>query len=142
MCRVKHLLAGKGSNVYSIDPDQTVLEALQNMAEHRIGALLVMRNEKLLGIISERDYARKVILLGQHSNDTPVKEIMSSTPVSVTPEESVEACMKLCTEGRFRHLPVEQSGRVVGVISIGDLVKAVIDDQATEIEQLQHYIVS
>ncbi len=142
MRQVKHLLASKGSNVYSIDPNQPVLEALQRMAEYRIGALLVMRNKKLLGIISERDYARKVILLGQHSNDTPVKEIMSSAPVSVTPDESIEACMKLCTEGRFRHLPVEQSGQIVGVISIGDLIKAVIDDQATEIKQLQRYIIS
>jgi len=142
MCQVKHLLKGKGSDIYSIDPDQPVLEALQHMAQHQVGALLVMRDDQLLGIISERDYARKVILLGQHSNDTPVKEIMSPTPVTVSPEESVEACMKLCTEGRFRHLPVEQSGRVVGVISIGDLIKAVIDDQATEIEQLQRYIVS
>lgn len=140
MRQVKHLLESKGSGVHAIAPEQSVLSALQRMAELRIGALLVMRGNELLGVVSERDYARKVALQGRASSDTPVREIMSAPALTVSPEESVEACMRLCTDGRVRHLPVVERGAVVGVISIGDLVKAVIDDQAVEIEHLQRYI--
>lgn len=140
MRQVKHLLESKGSGVHAIAPEQSVLSALQRMAELRIGALLVMRGNELLGVVSERDYARKVALQGRASSDTPVREIMSTPALTVSPEESVEACMRLCTDGRVRHLPVVERGAVVGVISIGDLVKAVIDDQAEEIEHLQRYI--
>jgi CBS domain-containing protein len=140
MRQVKHLLESKGSGVHVIAPEQSVLSALQRMAELRIGALLVMRGNELLGVVSERDYARKVALQGRASSETPVREIMSTPALTVSPEESVEACMRLCTDSRVRHLPVVERGAVVGVISIGDLVKAVIDDQAEEIEHLQRYI--
>jgi CBS domain-containing protein len=140
MRQVKHLLESKGSGVHAIAPEQSVLSALQRMAELRIGALLVMRGNELLGVVSERDYARKVALQGRASSETPVREIMSTPALTVSPEESVEACMRLCTDSRVRHLPVVERGAVVGVISIGDLVKAVIDDQAEEIEHLQRYI--
>jgi CBS domain-containing protein len=140
MRQVKHLLESKGSGVHAIAPEQSVLSALQRMAELRIGALLVMRGNELLGVVSERDYARKVALQGRASSETPVREIMSTPALTVSPEESVEACMRLCTDSRVRHLPVVERGTVVGVISIGDLVKAVIDDQAEEIEHLQRYI--
>ena len=112
------------------------------MAERRVGALLVMRGEELLGVISERDYARKVILQGRSSSDTAVADIMGSPPLTVAPDTDVFDCMRLCTDSRIRHLPVVQDGKVVGVISIGDLVKAVIDAQAEQIEHLQRYITS
>ncbi len=110
------------------------------MADYRVGALLVMRGDRLEGIVSERDYARKVILQGRASASTPVSEIMSAQPVTVKPETEVLECMRLCTHSRIRHLPVIEDGRVAGLISIGDLVKAVIDEQAEQIEQLQRYI--
>jgi CBS domain-containing protein len=110
------------------------------MATHHVGALLVMEGESLLGIISERDYARKVILNHRSSHDTPVGDIMSAPPVTVAPEETVHRCMEIMTQHRFRHLPVVKSGRVVGMLSIGDLVKAVIEEQNRRIEQLEHYI--
>jgi len=140
MRQVKHLLELKGNAVYTIAPDAPVLDAIRAMAERGIGALLVMRNEELIGIVSERDYARKVILKGRSSKDTPVAEIMTPSPISVDPASTVDECMRLCTDQRVRHLPVMDKGRVVGVVSIGDLVKAVIDDQAAEIDQLQRYI--
>lgn len=142
MSQVKHLLQGKGNAIYSIEPDAPVLEAIKHMAEHRIGALLVMRGEQLVGVMSERDYARKVILQGRSSSQTAVSDIMSGTPLTVSPDTDVFDCMRLCTDSRVRHLPVVQDGRVVGVISIGDLVKAVIDAQAEQIEHLQRYITS
>lgn len=142
MSQVKHLLQGKGNAIYSIAPDAPVLEAIKHMAEHRIGALLVMRGEQLLGVMSERDYARKVILQGRSSSQTAVSDIMSSNPLTVGPDTDVFDCMRLCTDSRIRHLPVVQDGKVVGVISIGDLVKAVIDAQAEQIEHLQRYITS
>lgn len=142
MSQVKHLLQGKGNAIYSIAPDAPVLEAIKHMAEHRIGALLVMRGEQLVGVMSERDYARKVILQGRSSAQTAVSDIMSSTPLTVSPDTDVFDCMRLCTDSRIRHLPVVQDGKVVGVISIGDLVKAVIDAQAEQIEHLQRYITS
>jgi len=142
MSQVKHLLQGKGNAIYSITPEAPVLEAIKHMAEHRIGALLVMRGEQLVGVMSERDYARKVILQGRSSSQTAVSDIMSGTPLTVSPDTDVFDCMRLCTDSRIRHLPVVQDGKVVGVISIGDLVKAVIDAQAEQIEHLQRYITS
>ncbi len=140
MTTVRHLLERKGRAVHRIAPEDPVLEAIRQMAEHHVGALLVMRAEALVGIVSERDYARKVILRGRSSSETPVSEIMSAPVTTVAPETGVEDCMRLMTERRIRHLPVLQSDRVVGVISIGDLVKAVIEDQQQTIEQLETYI--
>ncbi|EIL98478.1 CBS domain-containing protein [Rhodanobacter thiooxydans] len=142
MSQVKHLLQGKGNAIYSIAPEAPVLDAIKHMAEHRIGALLVMRGEQLVGVMSERDYARKVILQGRSSSQTAVSDIMSGSPLTVSPDTDVFECMRLCTDSRVRHLPVVQDGKVVGVISIGDLVKAVIDAQAEQIEHLQRYITS
>ena len=136
---VKHLIEGK-RDIYSIGPDQPVLAAIQLMADKFVGALLVMRGDELLGIVSERDYARKVILKGRSSSNTPVRDIMTSSVISVTPHETVHRCMRLVTDKHIRHLPVIDNGRVVGMLSIGDLVKAVIDDQAEQLEQLQRYI--
>ncbi len=140
MHTVDHLLRVKGGQVYSVAPTDSVLHAIELMANHHLGALLVMNNGSLLGIISERDYARKVILKNRSSHDTAVSEIMTSPAVTVTPHDTVHHCMQLMTEGRFRHLPVLESGRVVGILSIGDLVKAVMDEQSAQIEQLERYI--
>jgi CBS domain-containing protein len=117
-----------------------VLQAIEIMATRHVGALLVMEQGALIGIISERDYARKVILKKRSSHDTPVGDIMTAQPVTVAPEDTVHRCMQVMTEGRFRHLPVVRSGQVVGMLSIGDLVKAVMDEQSRQIEQLQRYI--
>lgn len=144
MAIVKQLLAGKGEvrgkAIFSVGPEDPVLEAIRLMADERVGALLVMKGDELVGIVSERDYARKVILLGRSSSSTPVWQIMSSPVHTVSPDHSVQDCMRLMTEMRIRHLPVTDRGRVVGVISIGDLVKAVIEDQQHTIEQLESYI--
>lgn len=140
MRQVKHLLEDKGNAVYSITPDAPVLDAIRTMAERRVGALLVLRNATLIGIVTERDYARKVILKGHSSRETPVADIMTPSPITVSPASTVDECMRLCTELRVRHLPVLESGHIVGIVSIGDLVKAVIDDQAAEIDHLQRYI--
>ena len=137
---VKHLLEDKGGAIHAIEPDKPVLEAIRVMADKYIGALLVMRGSQLLGIVSERDYARKVILKGRSSADTPVREIMSAPVLTVAPTDSVNHCMKLVTDKRVRHLPVVDDGRVIGVLSIGDLVKAMIADQAQELEHMQRYI--
>ncbi|WP_158883152.1 CBS domain-containing protein [Rhodanobacter sp. L36] len=142
MSQVRHLLEGKGSEIFSIAPDAPVLEAIKHMAEHRIGALLVMRGNELVGVVSERDYARKVILQGRSSAQTAVSDIMHVQPLTVGPDTDVFDCMRLCTDSRVRHLPVVDGGNIVGVISIGDLVKAVIDAQADQIEHLQRYITS
>jgi CBS domain-containing protein len=142
MRQVKHLLEGKGNAVYAIAPEAPVLDAIRQMAERRVGALVVMKGDRLAGIVSERDYARKVILQGRSSAQTAVADIMSDEPLTISPETDVFDCMRLCTERRVRHLPVVENERVVGVISIGDLVKAVIDAQAEQIEQLQRYITS
>lgn len=140
MLRVKHLLARKGQDVWSVDADEPVLEAIQIMADRHVGALPVLRNETLVGVISERDYARKVVLLGRSSAETPVWQIMSSPAVTVTPEQRVKECMQIMTERRIRHLPVVEHDRMVGVISIGDLVRAVIEEQQETIEQLERFI--
>lgn len=142
MNQVKHLLEIKGSEIYTVPPDMPVLEAIKHMAERRVGALLVMRGTELVGVLSERDYARKVILQGRSSANTAVSDIMTSPPLTVGPDTDVVDCMRLCTHSRIRHLPVVDNDAVVGVISIGDLVKAVIDSQAEQIEQLQRYITS
>ena len=140
MAKVADLLGSKGGAVYAVGPDDPVLSAIQTMADRGIGALLVMRGDELLGIVSERDYARKVILKGRSSAETPVWQIMSSPVTTVGREDSCNTCMMLMTERKIRHLPVVEQGRVVGVLSIGDLVKAVIDEQAEELAQLQRYI--
>jgi len=140
MQTVSQLLRVKGSHFYSVAPTDSVLQAIEIMATRHIGALLVMNQGTLLGIISERDYARKVILKNRSSHDTPVSDIMTSPAVTVTPHDTVHHCMQLMTEHRFRHLPVIDSGRVVGILSIGDLVKAVIEEQSAHIEQLERYI--
>ena len=141
MVRVKQLLARKGNEVWSVDAEEPVLGAIQIMADRHIGALPVTRNGELVGIVSERDYARKVILLGRSSAETPVWQIMSSPVVTVTPGEDVRQCMQMMTEQRIRHLPVLDGGRMIGVISIGDLVRAVIEEQDQTIEQLERFIV-
>jgi CBS domain-containing protein len=140
MTTVKHLLDRKGGTVFSVAPEAPVLEAIRVMAERQVGALLVMRGRELLGIVSERDYARKVILLGRSSADTPVSQIMTAPVLTVTRAQTVQDCMQLMTERHVRHLPVLEQGAVVGMVSIGDLVKAVIEDQQQTIEQLQTYI--
>lgn len=140
MLQVKHLLADKGDRVFAIAPDEPVLVAIRMMAEHYVGALLVLEGDTLAGIVSERDYARKVILKGRSSAETPVRDIMTSQVITVGPDDTTDTCMRICTERHVRHLPVVDSGKVVGVLSIGDLVKAVIDAQSREIEQLQRYI--
>jgi CBS domain-containing protein len=140
MINVSDLLARKSRAVHSIGPDVPVLEAVRLMAEHGIGAVLVMEDGQLAGILSERDYARKVVLKGRSSGETPIRQIMSSPVHSVCQDDSLEHCMRTMTERRIRHLPVLQAGRVVGVLSIGDLVKAVIDEQKRTIEELTAYI--
>ena len=137
---VNQLLKVKGGEIFSVAPTDSVLRAIEIMATRHVGALLVMGQDRLLGIISERDYARKVILKNRSSHDTPVGDIMTANPVTVSPDATVHHCMETMTEGRFRHLPVVDKGRVVGMLSIGDLVKAVIEDQSQKIEQLERYI--
>jgi CBS domain-containing protein len=134
------LLAAKGSKVWTIGPDETVFTALQMLADKNIGALLVMDGEKLEGILSERDYARKVILQGKSSMNTPVREIMTTKVITISPTHTLEDCMEQMTNSHIRHLPVVQDDRVVGLISIGDIVKAMISQQKFVIEQLENYI--
>jgi CBS domain-containing protein len=140
MQTVKELLDAKGHQVWSIAPDASVFEAIQLMAEKEVGALLVMETDKLVGIISERDYARKVILKGRSSQETPIQEIMTTRVMYAHPDQQIEECMALMTEKRIRHLPVLEGERVLGMISIGDLVKTIIAEQQFMIEQLEHYI--
>lgn len=137
---VSDLLAAKGGEVWSIPPDTTVYEAVVEMAQKGIGAILVMEGEKLVGILSERDYARKIILKGKSSRETPASDIMSSPVTSVRPHTTIEHAMALMTDRRIRHLPVKSLGYVVGVISIGDVVKAIIDRNRSEIHSLREYI--
>ena len=138
---VRHMLANK-SDVYTVGPDDTVLEALQVMADHNIGAVLVMSGGALAGILSERDYARKMVLHGKASRDTLVREVMTTAVVSVTPAWGCDQCMALMTERHVRHLPVVEDGHVVGVISIGDVVRAVVREHESTISTLEGYIMS
>ena len=140
MKTVKEILQANSGKVLSIAPDASVLDALKLMAELEVGALVVLDGDRLAGIFSERDYARKVILFGKSSKDTLVSEIMTRKVVCVNPEQSIEDCMALMTDKRIRHLPVLQEQTVIGVVSIGDVVKAVISEQRFVIEQLEHYI--
>ena len=140
MSTVKAILEQKGSEVWSIGPEDTVYDAVQRMSEREVGALLVMNGDVLVGIITERDYARKIILEGRASNATMVKDVMTRDVLCVSPDRSLSECMALMTDKRARHLPVIENHRVVGLISIGDLVKSHIDDQNILIDQLQHYI--
>jgi CBS domain-containing protein len=142
MKTVRDILASKGHQVWCVDPGATVFDALRLMAEKEIGALVVMEGERVVGVLSERDYARKVVLLGRTSPTTAVKEIMTSPVVYTHSEQSIEECMALVTEKRVRHLPVMEEGKLVGLISIGDLVKSIIADQQFIIEQLVRYISS
>ncbi|MEW6443709.1 MAG: CBS domain-containing protein [bacterium] len=140
MKTVKDILRVKGSEVWSIPPDATMLEALQLMAEKNVGALLVVSGKDLKGVLSERDYARKIILHGKASKDTRVREVMTEEPIWVDPDLDVDSCMALMTEKRVRHLPVFRNDTLVGVISIGDLVKAILSDKDSVIDQLEKYI--
>ncbi len=140
MKTVKQVLDIKGYELHSIPPTASVYDALQEMAQQEIGALVVLREAELAGIISERDYARKVILEGRHSKDTAVGVIMTRNVICVTSGTGVDACMSLMTNKRVRHLVVRDAERIAGVISIGDVVKAIIEDQQFTIEQLEHYI--
>ena len=140
MKTVNQLLEGKGENVWSANPQMTVYEALEMMSEKNVGALVVLEGEKLVGIFSERDYARKVILKGKSPMDTLVGDIMSRKVTCVRRDQSIEDCMALMTDKRVRHLPVLQDNRVVGVISIGDVVKDIISEQEFIIGQLENYI--
>ena len=142
MKTVTHILEAKGSDeVHTIGPDDSVLDALERMAEKEIGALVVTETSgEIVGLLSERDYARKVVLLGRVSRETPTRDIMTAEVVCVSPEQSVDTCMALMTRKKVRHLPVVKDERLVGIISIGDVVKAIIDDQKFAIDELQHYI--
>jgi CBS domain-containing protein len=141
MLLVKHLLDRKGREVWSVDAAEPVLAAIRMMAERGVGALPVMQGGRLAGIVSERDYARKVILMGRASADTPVAQIMSAPVVTVAPGDRVRHCMELMTAKRIRHLPVvDEAGALIGMVSIGDLVRAVIEEQQETIEQLEKFI--
>ena len=140
MITVRHLLNQKALTVCSIHPDASVFDAVAKMAEHDIGSLVVMDGEKLVGIISERHYARNVVLKGKTSPTTLVRDIMERRVVCVQPEQTVEQCMALMSDKRVRHLPVLEGNKVIGIVSIGDLVKSIISDQKFIIEQLEHYI--
>ena len=137
---VSHLLDRKGRKILSIGPDASVFDAIKLMAEEAVGSLLVMDGENLLGIITERDYARKVIIKGRSSESMSVSEIMTAELCTTTSAETVNECMEMMTSRGIRHLPVVEDGKVIGLISIGDLVEAIIADQQEEIQQLEHYI--
>lgn len=140
MKSVSDILKSKGNEIWAVNPGNTVFESLQLMADKGIGSLLVMDGEKLVGIVTERDYARKVILEGKSSKSSTVAEVMTTRVLCVSPERTVDECMALMTDKRARHLPVLDHKRVIGVVSIGDLVKAMISEQQVLIDQLQHYI--
>ncbi|WP_243350762.1 CBS domain-containing protein [Stenotrophomonas acidaminiphila] len=141
MQTVRQLLGTKSPEIHALAPDSAVIDAIRLMAEKGIGAVLVMDGARLAGILSERDYARKIVLRDRSSRDTPVAAIMTAEVVTVTPADTVEDCLQLVTDRRIRHLPVVEGGAVLGVISIGDLVKSVIEQQRRELGQLQQYIV-
>ena len=140
MLSVQQLLDQKPKGIHSIAPDEPVLAAIRKMAEHHIGALLVMSGDRLVGIVSERDYARKVVLMGRSSTETRVDSIMTGKVITVNPRQDAHDCMRLMTDKRIRHLPVTSGDRVVGILSIGDLVRAVIEEQERTIADLETYI--
>ena len=142
MRTVRQLLGSKTPEIFAVSPDASVLDAIKLMAEKGVGAVLAMQGARLCGIVSERDYARKVVLQGRSSSNTPVRDIMTAKVVTVRPDDNVDHCMQVVTEHRIRHLPVAEGDAIIGVISIGDLVKAVIEDQKVELDQLQRYIAS
>ena len=137
---ISAILRNKGGEVWSITPTASVYEAIEIMAEKQVGALPVVEQNQLRGILSERDYARKIILLGRSSKDTPIADIMTADPITVTPQHTVAACMRIVTDKRIRHLPVVESGKLTGMISIGDLVNWVISEQQETIRHLEAYI--
>ena len=137
---VNQLLDSKGHDILSIAPSASVLDAIRLMADKGIGALIVMDGETMAGIVTERDYARKVILKGRSSHETPVSDIMTTGVIATSPDQTVNSCMNVMTDKRIRHLPVVEGNKVIGLVSIGDLVKAIIADQKEEIEHLEHYI--
>lgn len=140
MGKVRNILQEKGNLVFSVDPSVTVFKALELMLEKNIGGLLITENSKLVGIFTERDYARKLALRGKSSKDTAIKEMMTPNPITVTPDTSIEDCMQIMSGKKIRHLPVVENETVVGVISIGDVVRFIIDEQRFIIEHLEHYI--
>ena len=140
MTTVQQLLNAKGQDIYFVHPDDMVLDALKIMEKENVGSVLVKEGDMLVGIFTERHYARNVFLKGRASPKTPIREVMKSKVICVAPEQTVEACMGLMTENRFRHLPVLRDEQLVGVISIGDIVKNIISDQQFTIEQMEHYI--
>ena len=140
MRTVRDILQRKGTEVWAVSPETTVIDALKLMADKNIGAVLVLDEDRVVGVLSERDYARKVVLQGRTSQDTVARQIMSGRVVGVEPQQTVEECMALMTDKRIRHLPVVEGGEVIGVVSIGDIVKNIISEQEFLIEQLEHYI--
>lgn len=140
MKTVKRVLDAKGHDIYSTTPDTTVFDALREMADRNVGALIVLDDGEVVGIFSERDYARKIILLGRSSHETPVRDIMTARVVYARPDLSLEECLALMTDKRIRHLPVMEDDELVGVVSIGDLVKGIIQEQRFIIEQLESYV--
>ena len=140
MVTIRQILGTKGQEIWSVTPQDTVYDAISQMAEKRVGALLVMDAGRLTGVVSERDYAREVILKGRSSRETPVGDIMTRKVITVTPDQRIEDAMSIMTEHRVRHLPVLDQDEVVGVVSIGDLVKEIIREQQSTIEQLENYI--
>jgi CBS domain-containing protein len=140
MYTVRHLLQEKGSQIWSIAPQATVFQALELMATKNIGAVLVIENEKVVGMITERDYARKLVLKGRGSRTTTVGELMTRDVLYVGPDDTIEGCMAIMTDKRFRHLPVMENGKLTGIVSIGDVVKAIISDREFRIRELERYI--
>jgi len=142
MSTVKNILQKKGNAVYSIGPDKSVYDALEELEENNLGSLIVVENGKLIGVFTERDYARKVILKGRSSKETSVRDIMSSDPIFVNPDNTIDECMQLMTDKFIRHLPVLENGALIGIVSIGDLVKYIIYEKDFIIGNLEHYIKS
>lgn len=140
MGKVRNILQSKNNSTISVSPDSTVFEALELMVEKNVGALLVMEQDNFIGIFTERDYARKVILKGKASKETLIREIMTEDPITVSLDNSIEDCMRLMTNKFIRHLPVVDNGKLIGIISIGDVVKFIIEEQRFIIENLEHYI--
>jgi len=140
MGKVKNILQTKGGEIYSVDPTIMVYQAIEIMCEKNIGGLLIVESGKLIGIFTERDYARKLILRGKSSKDTPIRDLMTSNLITVTPDTSIDDCMRVMVGRKIRHLPVLDNNQLVGVISIGDVVRHVIEEQKTIIQQLEHYI--